>query len=286
MASAVYVGGLSEFARVGLSLSVLPVGNFGVSRVISPEYTRLLANYAAPFAPIVESTAALRRHWMNRFAEQLTPSLSGVFEKMLPANWRGVQNLWMTEAKSIALDEGIPLMWVPRSEIVQRLVDANDARARRNIVSRRWVDISVDCEETLGSLSCRQIAADVSLALQAAVALRDGHMAAAQALSTNVLDSVLHKHFAKKDRIDITSHSNGKQLDVDVLPVRVGLTLAPVWRGYETYWPDKGDKIPYRYTRHATAHGASRRQYSRINAAISLMLVSSVLRLLDEYLPR
>lgn len=56
---------------------------------------------------------------------------------------------------------------------------------------------------------------------------------------------------------------------------------AGVWGSYGQFWPTNGDTIRYRYSRHGSAHGISRRQYSRVNAVIALMHIVSPLRLLD-----
>lgn len=51
---------------------------------------------------------------------------------------------------------------------------------------------------------------------------------------------------------------------------------------YQRSNPAGGDEIPDRFNRHACAHAVSVRQYTKSNAAQAVMLVSSLLRLLDE----
>ena len=48
-------------------------------------------------------------------------------------------------AVTIAQDEGIPLVWVPRAELVQLMFDAPDADARRVLLEEHAEEIIEDC---------------------------------------------------------------------------------------------------------------------------------------------
>jgi hypothetical protein len=53
------------------------------------------------------------------------------------------------------------------------------------------------------------------------------------------------------------------------------------------FWPKNGDQIPRDFSRHASAHGVSRRRCSRINVLLALMHVTALLKPLSvDYLKR
>lgn len=119
----------------------------------------------------------------------------------------------------------------------------------------------------------------MDFALDAARTLLGGSPRPAQALSANLLDTILRQSFDSKDRQSITGRKN--RLDIDDYPLRVAIALGGIWGSYGEFWTSNGDKIPREYSRHGSAHGVSRRQYSRINSLTALMHVVSLLKLLE-----
>lgn len=107
-----------------------------------------------------------------------------------------------------------------------------------------------------------------------------GNHEAGQALAANLLDSILRHEFSSSDRRSITSQTD--RLDIDDYPPRLALVLGGIWGAHGEYWPDRGDQIPRRFSRHASAHGVSKRQYSRVNATISVMHVAALLRVIQS----
>jgi hypothetical protein len=120
----------------------------------------------------------------------------------------------------------------------------------------------------------------VAFAYKAVDALLAGNPEAGQALAANLLDSILRKEFSSSDRRSITSQKD--RLDIEDYPPRVALVLGGIWGAHGEFWPDHGDQIPLRFSRHASAHGVSKRQYSRINSTISLMHVTALLRVIQS----
>ena len=143
--------------------------------------------------------------------------------------------------------------------------------------------IVVDCEQVFGEISHSRLTSHVNLAKKSSVALNTGHTEASQALSANLLDSILGEHLPKAAYKEVT-RKKGSRLDIDEYELQTALVLAPAWRAYARFWREEGDPIPYQFARNASAHAVSRRQYSRVNAVIALMLVASTLKLINEYL--
>jgi len=75
---------------------------------------------------------------------------------------------------------------------------------------------------------------------------------------------------------------NGKRLDLDDYTVRVACVVAPIWAAYEQFWTNRGDPVPRTFARHASTHAVSAAQYTRTNAVLAAMLVTSLLWLLER----
>ena len=182
------------------------------------------------------------------------------------------------------LDEGLCLTWVPPSPVLDRLFSAASAQERRSVIGRSWKTIVVASERELDEVTKPALRHYASFARNAADAVKSGHHVAGQALAANLLDTVLKREFTKKSSRAITDQS--LRFDINEYPLRLALVLGGIWGAYLQYWPSNGDKIPTRFSRHASAHGVSPRQYSRINATISIMHVAALLRALQWQLER
>jgi hypothetical protein len=238
--------------------------------------------YLDRFALFTELLEQQHKQW-----DSLFESLHKLTERILPPNWKEVDHPDYDAIETILVDEGVPLAWVPRAEILQVLFDAPDAQARRKIIGRRWRQVVTDCESVLNEVSHPALRCHRPFATDVVNALRGGHVSSAQALAANLLDSILRRNFDKGDFKDVTTNKKGgNRFDIDSYQIKAAFTLGPVWRAYAEYWQSQGDPIPRRFGRHPSAHAVSRTQYSRINAVIALMIVTSLLRLLESQLAR
>ena len=113
-----------------------------------------------------------------------------------------------------------------------------------------------------------------------------GHVEAAQALFTNTLDTV-HQNFwglNKQTRTAISNHKEGDELpqlikNMNFLDMFV---FAPIWNSHMKFFGHAGEEPPAEYSRHASVHGVSRRQYKLENCIQALMLVTSLLIYVDN----
>lgn len=75
----------------------------------------------------------------------------------------------------------------------------------------------------------------------------------------------------------------GEDQDVyDEFSVRRFIAFAPMWQTYQQFFVTDGDKVPMTFSRNATAHTVSPRQFNRRNALQGLMVASSLVYRLDE----
>jgi hypothetical protein len=59
-----------------------------------------------------------------------------------------------------------------------------------------------------------------------------------------------------------------------------------MWQAYQQFWVDEGDNVPTTFSRNATAHTVSPRQFNRRNAVQALMFAIGLLYFLDEQASR
>ncbi|WP_194520847.1 hypothetical protein [Cellulosimicrobium sp. JZ28] len=113
-------------------------------------------------------------------------------------------------------------------------------------------------------------------------ALDAGHTAAAQALSGSLVDSILTDYFGD-DRYKYTPNKGTRTKDAyDEFTFRQFVAFAPMWQAYQQFYVTEGDKVPSTFSRNATAHTVSPRQFNRRNAVQGLMFVCSLHYRLDE----
>lgn len=197
-------------------------------------------------------------------------------------NWVGLSlpsNLGFIE--EVLLNEGIPLAWVPRRETAQLILDAGSPSERRRIIGRRWKSISEDCLTVLDEVDSPRLAEAVQFAREAALSLVSGFPSASQALSASLLDTVLRQHLATDLRGRVTGMRRPR-LDIDDYPFQEAIVLGAIFGAHGVYDSKSGERAPRVYSRHASAHSVTRRQYSRVNAVLALMNVASFLRLLQR----
>lgn len=240
-----------------------------------PDFAAIQASALKSLLPSVRLIQDLQR---DQFASIIKSARAAV-SAMLPPNWRGEDVSIPKDLETLLLDEGLPLAWVPPRTVIVKLFAARTAAERRKILGNRWRVITSACLEELQQVSHQDLMEYAEFAVEAAETLLDGRSKSSQALSANLLDTILRKSFDEKDRAAITGQK--QRLDIDDYPLRVAIVLGGIWGSHGQFWPNNGDKIPRKYSRHGSAHGVSKRQYSRINAVLALMHVVALLRLLE-----
>jgi hypothetical protein len=225
------------------------------------------------------------------FARSVVPELaklaSLIPEDWFPRNWEQAPDLDIDAAIGIIVDEGIPLVWVPRAAIVAELVAAADADARDEVLLSSRDEIAEDCLAVLGEITAPDLKPLAELAAEAVTALRDGHRSSAQALAGNVFDTLLRDAtrrgviftgppvgYFKYDKVrkQITPVSD----DTVIRRFRADCVLSASLPALQPY--DPSDPPPARFIRHATAHCVRPEQYTPVNAVVAAMLMTSMLR--------
>lgn len=212
--------------------------------------------------------------------QSIFESFSKLADGMYPPNMRHVEGVTFEKIEEIVLDEGLALAWVPDRRTVELLFAADNKAERRKIIGRRWKTATAACRSVLDEIDSEELSKYTQFAEKSLHALETGQPEAAQALSANLLDTILRETLNGSDRKMVTDQR--QRLDLDELPFRSSIVLGGIWGSHTQFWQNRGDKIPRAFSRHASAHGVSPRQYSRVNSVIALMHVVSLLKLIDS----
>lgn len=256
------------------------------------------------FTPLIspDLSAAIQvmtRRWSDDLLGDLRRSLGPLFDpdvlrtferNFLPPNLRDhVDEVSARQVYEFLQQEGIPLYLVPRGTTAVRLLRAEDRQARRKVLSDRYASLIEDCEAVLEGAQHPAVRDEVAFTLDGVGAMRAGHTKSAQALFTVTLDSMIYRFYPKKPmRTKITNRAKGADVPevIDSMGVHQAFIWLPVWNAHEQFWKDKGDEIPHHYSRHASVHGVSKRQFSKRNCVQALMLVTSLIGYADDLVSR
>lgn len=224
--------------------------------------------------------------------------LTGIAERFkaaififIPANLQPLSAKKWTRILELGREEGIALAWVPRTALVQALLDAPDAAAREQLLFQEETAVLDDCAACLDTITEDPAMVELAgFARQAIDICRRGGHAGAQALATNVVETIAKHHL---DRV-VTGKGKGVSnrirnrfgvpIDDSIAldELRVWLVGAPLFAAYrEDYdYATRGSA----FNRHGTAHCVNPNAYRPANALRSILLATSLLRLMDDEL--
>lgn len=229
-------------------------------------------------AKLVQQYAAEQNSWLKTIGSRLAKIKISFY----PDNLEAIDDLAFEDVEAVVMLDGIALYGVPRTEIAEKLVRAETTAERRNVLGRRWKAIASDCRGSLEECTSASVAAYVKFCLRAVDALEAGHMEAAQTLAASTLDTVVNGYFGKQ-RYDLTPNKKTTTAsEYEKFTLREFIAFAPLWQAYQKYKTEEGDPVPHTFSRHASVHGVSAKQFSRRNAVQAILFLSSLLVFLDE----
>ncbi|NDZ93328.1 hypothetical protein G3I13_01950 [Streptomyces sp. SID6673] len=215
------------------------------------------------------------------FHERLAPQLARLAETSLrrvaPPNWPyPMPDLVAVEA--VLQEDGIPLVYVPRAQIVDALIDAATTDQRLAILDEKSGLIAEDCLRALPERPHADIEKQVPLVREAIEAFDVGYYGPAQALAVAVSDTYLARFIggsygAMKKKASLSQYGDEEpafQL------FRMVYSIAPVTLFLTPFDPKKRKPPPDRLSRHVTIHSASTDHVHKINALIAVMLAASL----------
>lgn len=248
--------------------SVLSPETDGLLKQIAEQHARMLDGLRESLGPLFDPEA---RRGINR--------------ALLPSNLREhADEIRAHEVYEFLGQEGIPLYLVPRGRTALRLLRARDRAGRRRVLGDCYESLIKDCAAVLERADHEAVSVEISFVLDGLGAMRAGHVRSAQAMFTVTLDTLIYRFYPdRKDRGVITNRKKGAGVPeaIDEMGVREALVWLPIWNAHEEFWKHKGDTVPHYYSRHASVHGVSSRQFSKRNCVQVLMLVTSLVGYAD-----
>lgn len=199
------------------------------------------------------------------------------FDRWLPANLR--HNADLDGVAALALVEGLPLAWIPRSEIVGELLGAEDSGARLAHLELRKNDILDDCEQALAAFD-DQLAREC---LDSVRALRAGLVGPAQSHAANIIDSLLRHIHGESPGITASKVATDGFDELRLQVAAENIVLRPLLRAFVGWRPDSNMPVPDHFARHTTVHAAGHGGvFASTHALVAVMLATS---LAVQYLP-
>jgi hypothetical protein len=202
-----------------------------------------------------------------------------------PPNWIRLLNLTGDEptpldipALSDVASRGIPVVWVPRPELLKKFITSRTADLVSLMLAEEE-EILEDSEVAVNKLSSGPLRDLIDPFKEAVEAARANYHSCAQALAANIFDTALRREFPlgvwqgyRTLREAIVSFRRSS----DISHLRPALAWGPALLATDRFGTETG--IPTSFNRHATAHAVSREQYTRPNALVALMVTASALR--------
>ncbi len=179
-------------------------------------------------------------------------------------------------------ETGYCLVWSPRPEIIEELLQAAPAdrrdvlRLRRKEILDDLTAVTVDVGEP--SMQLARHSAEEALA-----AFRAGNHRAAQALAAVIFTHVIHANFGHttSKALEMFKETEPEEAVLRDFRLRAIFMLA---RRALSSWRPLEEPVPGDFNRHASLHRLTAEQYTEHNALVGLMLVIPLVREVDARL--
>jgi hypothetical protein len=226
---------------------------------------------------VAEATAGLLKNF-----EPFITSATETFRASLPDNWKGFKSVReIGQIFDVMESTGWCLAWVPREEIVRGVVDEPRFEGRAFMLLARRNEITADIRDLLRNLEAADLSQYKSSALKATLAYSGGHPEAAQALAASTMSALIQDVLDYRTFGEARQSLKGDPRDAGLGTFRRAAVFNQVALSLQRYFVDRGDEVPGTFSRHATAHSVSPRQFTEINCLSSLLLVAAFLRELE-----
>lgn len=181
--------GANELVRTTASLN----GHFAQ---IGDQVQRLLAGWLSA----AELNRQLASQW-KAWGDSMHAAVQEAVEQArmaLPQNWRDLEPDEFERLLDLAKSGEIALVWVPRTTVLRRLIQATTHEKREAVLQAHRTDVLDDVDELLGQATIEAVPEQGEMRdslAEAVAAARCGHDRAAQALSAAALGRALHALF-------------------------------------------------------------------------------------------
>ena len=245
------------------------------------DYLRLaeqFSQYTLPAIKMPTWTFDLTTFDAERWIRVIPPELRAAGETRLDR---------LPELDEIALKEGISVAWACPGHVIDRLLAADSAAERQDLLANHESDILDHCSHVLRDLEDHEELGEwVSLVQEAISVEREGFHRAAQALAANMIESLAMRVLGGGSN---ASKQWGVDIALDEEPFRFAmmvLTLRPLVTAFTPFNPNWSTPIPEGFSRHATVHQIDHPDVCRPEfATAGVMLATALIFLVDRWDP-
>ncbi len=193
--------------------------------------------------------------------------------------------------------QGIPIIFIPRSDIVTKMVRAKNITGIKQVIVRNDNNIIDDCEKAVSESSwlSRDMREQI---IESIDSYKNKRYRAAQSTATVAFDCLLNEIIdirlwrRANNNSKALSHGKVKQLTDEFAGnlMELPLSRAPFYTllmfpviGQMLAVFEIGDKTSYKndFNRHMSAHTVSARQYKRSNALMAVMTLASICKVTE-----
>ena len=225
------------------------------------------------------------------------PALSVALRWIRPENWFGC-GLRPEQIMPVAVDSGIPVVWVPPTSVLRALV-ASEPADRMGVLMANEAEVVAQCRLILDECSDPWVSEERALIGRSLDAYLGGFHEATMTLAVAVGEplaqwaSVPRVQLFESDEAEQVWEANREErkykLARDELAaagpdtcksskVQRYALIAPIPKFYTPFHGRPGEKIPDTVSRHATVHQPKIEHLSKENALLAVMLCVSLLR--------
>lgn len=197
-------------------------------------------------------------------------------EKHLPTNWNGLK--WSAVAHFIE-ETGWSIVWLPRTEVAKRLLDAAPGD-RVQVLQDHRSEILEDADSLLSEVEWAELQYLADCTREAIATLRDGHNRSAQSLLAAILTGLLQGILNYEHLADARTAYSIDWREESFFAIRFALITSTIPNALTRFYP--GDPVPTNFHRHATSHLPHPSHLTDTNAIVGLLLVTSLLREIQE----
>jgi hypothetical protein len=232
-------------------------------------------------ARVVDTINSERAREIAAVLTEIGKSARELQKRALPPNWLEFNSDEIEAIIALMEETGWSLVWVPRADIVRKLLDAADEEPQDVLLASKD-EILDDLNAALLEVKHSQLVELRDHIVQAIGSFRAGFDAPAQALASAVFTTLMHVHLGLRKfgeaREEFAKHD---PIESDIMLLKLAAIYRTAARAIDTYWGEDDESIPTDFNRHASTHRVSEVQYTTVNALAALLLVTSLLRELE-----
>jgi hypothetical protein len=210
-------------------------------------------------------------------------------ERYYPTNWSDADVSYgdLDQVLTVAREDGIPLVWVPRGTLVDQLLEAPDGPARRQLLRKHADEVVADCAKVTEAVTHERLRQHRARLLEAVAAFRADVPSAGQALAAVVITVLLQWVYGHEHLKNVrTSPMRAQDAERQVLrTVKLAVLIeaaVPAVQGNRDRVAD--EDLPDRFNRHVTVHRVADRVFTLPNALTALMLGAGLLAEAEQLL--